>query len=222
MYGHNKDTLLPPEAGSDADGLIALGFDVRGFVLSPPREVLYERIDRRVEAMAEGGLFEEAASLAMRGVRSGSSNASRAVGYRQALELLELGVDADVADIGAQQVQECLLSIMAATRRLASSQLSWHRNDTLQWYWHSAEDDTVSVAEDIVRVCSSPRDEPTAFDADLSRVTKEELQRLRRFPPQLEAFRDEASAEKLAERVRCLARAIKDGAPIPDSSAMEQ
>ena len=108
---------------------------------------------------------------------------------------------------------------MGATRRLASSQLLWHRNDALEWYWHLADGDAGSVADDIVRVCSSPRNEATPFDADLSRVTKEEIHRLRRFPPTLDALRDDAAASALAMNIQRLAESLRARTSTPSASS---
>lgn len=123
----------------DSRSLSDMGYDVRGFVLSPPRILLYEIIDKRAEDIILSGIFKECALLAMKGMCSDSHSSTRAIGYRQGLQMFEKVIARRQEDMEAhataQDVKECILAIMAATRNLASKQLSWHRGDTM-WKWH--------------------------------------------------------------------------------------
>jgi len=82
------------------------------------RELLVERIDRRVERMWEEGLRGETESLLARGLRDGVT-ASRAIGYSQAIGV----VDGTLAEATART------DTAQATRRYARRQESWFRPD---------------------------------------------------------------------------------------------
>ena len=202
-----------PGGGGERRGLLALGYDVLGFVLSPPRAELYGRIDRRCEAIIEGGLFEEAAALLARGLGPDSCSATRAVGYRQAMELLEAvaarhaGAAPGAGDLATEaELEECVVAIMAATRSLGSRQLAWHRGDPF-WHWHPARGGAASVAADIAGVAAAPRGGPTPFDADLSRVSDAEMKVMKTLHPRPRELADGRRLASLARRVSRIVRA---------------
>ncbi|GAB4815722.1 hypothetical protein N2152v2_002768 [Parachlorella kessleri] len=77
------------EAGElDLDESRPLDYDFRCFFLHRPRAQLYSRIDQRVEQMVQGGLLQEAQMLLDAGMAPNSNCATRAIGYRQALDFL--------------------------------------------------------------------------------------------------------------------------------------
>src|SRR6478752_4793639 len=82
------------------------------------REVLVERIDRRVERMWEDGLRAETEALLGSGLRHGVT-ASRAIGYSQAIAVVDGVLDESSARSDTAQ----------ATRRYARRQESWFRPD---------------------------------------------------------------------------------------------
>lgn len=86
--------------------------------LRVPRDVLVERITRRAQAMFAGGLLEEAARLRESGLEDGVT-ASRAVGYAQALAVLD----------GRLDVAEAAAATAIATRQVARRQMSWFGRD---------------------------------------------------------------------------------------------
>lgn len=67
-----------------------IGFDYRGWFLSPPKESLKERIILRCEQMLHGGLVEEVSQLMQQGIGQ-NSTASKAIGYREWIDFLEQG-----------------------------------------------------------------------------------------------------------------------------------
>jgi tRNA dimethylallyltransferase len=79
------------------------------------REELYERINRRVEAMFEKGVIEE-----VRANGATSATASQMIGLREIRELLE----------GRMSLLQCIAEIQQATRRYAKRQLTWFRRQT--------------------------------------------------------------------------------------------
>lgn len=86
--------------------------------LEVDRELLRERLARRVHAMVDEGLMEEVRRLDAAGLRRGRT-APRALGYAQFLRV----VDGE-ADVG-QAAEETIV----ATRQFARRQLTWFRAD---------------------------------------------------------------------------------------------
>ena len=84
--------------------------------LSEDREILVERLDRRVEKMWEDGLLAEVQGLIPLGIEQGIT-ARRAIGYAQALAELSGEMT------GAEAIEET----QAITRRYARRQVSWFK-----------------------------------------------------------------------------------------------
>ncbi len=98
--------------------------------LAIDRSVLDLRIERRVEAMWAAGLVTEVSELVRQGLRDGVT-ASRALGYRQVLELLDGQVDED----------EARRRTVVGTRKFARRQDSWFRQDPrISWLVHDRPD----------------------------------------------------------------------------------
>lgn len=93
------------------------------------REQLYQRIDRRVEAMFAAGLLEETRGLLEQGYAA-DSKAMRTIGYREAIACLR----------GEATEDETIAAIQLATRRYAKRQLTWLRRDkSIIWVDYSRE-----------------------------------------------------------------------------------
>jgi len=87
-------------------------------VLAPPeREVLHQRIERRIRVMLEQGFLDEVERLRQRGDLAPQLPALRAVGYRQAWMHLQGQLSAD----------EWVERAVVATRQYARRQLTWLR-----------------------------------------------------------------------------------------------
>ena len=99
----------------------ALPFDVVKIGIVRPREELYERIDRRVEAMIEGGLVDEVRRLEpLRGM-----NALNTVGYVEVLSYLD----------GCISLDEAVRLIRRNTRVYARKQQTWlRRQNDVVWF----------------------------------------------------------------------------------------
>jgi tRNA dimethylallyltransferase len=93
------------------------GFDVFKLFLDPPREALYQRIDRRTRAMFEQGLEGEVREL-LAGGAPRDAWAFGALGYRQALAAVD----------GRMSREEAIEDTARATRKYAKRQLTWFRN----------------------------------------------------------------------------------------------
>ena len=81
----------------------------------PDRSVLYERIDRRVDAMVEEGLLDEVRALDAEGVFERSKTASGAIGYKELLGYIH----------GETSLEESVEILKMATRRYAKRQCTW-------------------------------------------------------------------------------------------------
>jgi tRNA dimethylallyltransferase len=93
------------------------------FGLIAPRDVLYERIDRRVDAMIAGGLVEEVRELLNRGV-SEAHPPLRSLGYKEIVAYLR----------GTVSLAGAIGDIKLNTRRFAKRQLTWFRADSeIEW-----------------------------------------------------------------------------------------
>jgi len=97
------------------------GRRVHYWMLAPPRAVLHERIQRRLEAMMAAGFLEEVRSLRRNGALTARHPSMRAVGYRQLWAHLD----------GQYPLEEAVRRGVAATRQLAKRQLTWMRGEAL-------------------------------------------------------------------------------------------
>lgn len=79
------------------------------------RELLYDRIDRRVDSMIAQGLVEETKRLLEKGVFERSQTASQAIGYKEIIPYLE----------GRASLEACVDELKRASRRYAKRQLTW-------------------------------------------------------------------------------------------------
>ena len=79
------------------------------------RELLYDRIDRRVDIMIEQGLVEETKDLLSGGVFERSQTASQAIGYKELFPYLR----------GDSSLDECVDELKRASRKYAKRQITW-------------------------------------------------------------------------------------------------
>jgi tRNA dimethylallyltransferase len=94
---------------------------VRVFV-EPPREILYERIDARFDAMLDEGALEEVKLLGDQKLSS-ELPAMRALGVKSLLSFLK-------GDIGREEAVE---NAKTETRRYAKRQLTWSKSNMIAW-----------------------------------------------------------------------------------------
>ncbi len=97
------------------------------------REILYEKINKRVDIMMENGLLEEAKSFYSSPVSNTSVNA---IGYKELKPFLENKEDLSV----------CIDNLKKSTRHYAKRQLTWfNRNPDIHWVYK----DTFKTENDI-------------------------------------------------------------------------
>ena len=93
-------------------------YNLAYFVLNAPRELLYERIDRRVDEMIEEGLVDEVKKLKEMGYRRGMVS-MQGLGYKEILAYLE----------GEYSLEEAVRVLKRDTRHFAKRQLTWFRRE---------------------------------------------------------------------------------------------
>lgn len=112
-------------------------YDTAFFVLSMPRELLYERIDKRVDLMMEAGLVEEVKTLRSLGVTK-QMTSMQGLGYRQIFDYLEGIYDLDTAVNETKKL----------TRHFAKRQLTWFRREkNVKWIDVTEFKETQEIAE---------------------------------------------------------------------------
>lgn len=91
-------------------------YDYRLFVLHADREILYDRINQRVDAMMEAGLVEEVKRLLAQGYRD--TQAMRAIGYKEMIPFID----------GKMSKEKATDLLKQHTRQFAKRQLTWFRH----------------------------------------------------------------------------------------------
>ncbi len=108
-------------------------FPYRAFVfgLTMPREILYDRINRRVDLMVQEGLLTEAERFYRAGIDP-DAQSMKSIGYRQAVLYFE----------GKYTREECIAKIKQATRNFAKRQITWYKKmPYIHWIELPAEPD---------------------------------------------------------------------------------
>ena len=94
-------------------------YNLAYFVLNAPRELLYERIDRRVDEMMENGLVKEVQKLKDMGCRR-EMTSMQGLGYKEILSFLD----------GEIPLDEAVRILKRDTRHFAKRQLTWFRRES--------------------------------------------------------------------------------------------
>ena len=93
-------------------------YDFRFFVLNPPRDILYDRINQRVDKMVEEGLVREVKDLKNAGL-SIENISMQGIGYKEILEYLD----------GEITLDEAIDNIKQNTRHMAKRQVTWFKRE---------------------------------------------------------------------------------------------
>ncbi len=111
------------------------------------RENLYERIGRRVDAMAEAGLPEEARAVRQQGL---TATAAQAIGYKELYDWMD----------GTLPLEETLENLKRSTRRYAKRQLTWFGADArIRWIEPDALQAGETVTEQAMRIIENDGEE---------------------------------------------------------------
>lgn len=109
-------------------------YDYRVFAIDMPRDVLYERINKRVDLMLENGLIEEVKNIYEKYGKE-LITSIQAIGYKEVIEYLE----------GKYSKEEMIEKIKMETRRYAKRQITWFKKiDNIIWL-----DSTKGIKENV-------------------------------------------------------------------------
>lgn len=121
--GHPYSSFLKKETAERDFQTIFIG-------LTAEREMIYSRINQRVDKMVENGLLEEAKSL----LPHKEKNALQTVGYRELLQYFE----------GNISKEEAVSEIKKNTRRFAKRQNTWFKkNKAIHWFDYQTDASTI-------------------------------------------------------------------------------
>ncbi len=115
FYHQNK---MPISAHNEEQKKNESPYCLAYFVLNMPRELLYKRIDLRVDQMLEEGLLEEVKDLQKEGCCRGMVS-MQGLGYKEILDYLE----------GKYSLEEAVRILKRDTRHFAKRQLTWFRRE---------------------------------------------------------------------------------------------
>lgn len=121
---------------------VPLRYPARVIGLAPEREVLYKKINRRVEHMFDTGLIDEVRALRAAGYGP-DLRSQGAIGYAETHAMLD----------GEHDLGEAIRKIKKNSRRYARRQVSWYRgDDSIEWFGDASEVDL----DDVGRYLSPP------------------------------------------------------------------
>ena len=103
------------------------------------RPTLYERIDKRIDAMIAGGLIEETERALATGLTP-DRPALSSLGYRQIVDYLQ----------GTLTLEAAIERIKFETHRFARQQSTWFRSDDPSIHWLRPDETLVSRASELV------------------------------------------------------------------------
>ena len=123
-------------------------YNLAYFVLNVPRELLYKRIDDRIDEMLEEGLLEEVEQLKKRGCHRGMVS-MQGLGYKEILAYLE----------GDYPLEEAVRVLKRDTRHFAKRQLTWFRREKETIWMNKDEFDYNEdlILERMVEICKDKK-----------------------------------------------------------------
>lgn len=112
------------------------GYRILKIGLSPAREQLYERLDRRTKQMFETGLIEEVRGILARGFAA-TVKPFESHGYRQAMQFIN----------GELKLDEAIFYAQRNTRHYAKRQMTWFRQEAgIEWFSGFGDDTQIQQA----------------------------------------------------------------------------
>ena len=102
------------------------------------REILYKRINDRVDLMLENGLLDEA----KRAYENISGTASQAIGHKEFFEFFN----------GTMEFESAVEHLKMQTRRYAKRQLTWFRkNESINWLFMDDNSNQLNLAFELIK-----------------------------------------------------------------------
>ena len=119
-------------------------YNLAYFVLNVPRELLYKRIDDRIDEMLKEGLLEEVQKLKDMGYHRGMVS-MQGLGYKEILAYLD----------GEYPLEEAVRILKRDTRHFAKRQLTWFRRekDTIWMNKDEFDYNEDRILDEMLKVC---------------------------------------------------------------------
>ena len=141
-------TGCPMAAHHDAHGFTQARFKALKIGLTLPRERLYARIDRRVDAMLREGLIDEVRDLLAQGCQP-CFKSMQALGYRHMTDYLQ----------GRLELAEAVRTLKRDHRRYAKRQLTWFRADPqVQWLQPDQSTEAAALIREFLSAAGTRQD----------------------------------------------------------------
>lgn len=117
------------------------------FVLNMPRDLLYARIDERIDEMLKNGLVQEVETLRKKGY--GRELVSmQGLGYKEILDYLD----------GKISLREAIYRLKRDTRHFAKRQLTWFRRERqVQWLEKRLDFHEDEILDQILKTCKEKK-----------------------------------------------------------------
>lgn len=128
-------TFSDVQAGDGTYRIVRVG-------LNMDRELLYRRIDLRVDRMIESGLIDEAYGLFREGLTPDRYTAMQAIGYAQLYEVY----------CGRCTEAEAIEAVKLATRHFAKRQITWFKRDPNTVWFDMQRQDREEIIERITEL----------------------------------------------------------------------
>lgn len=93
-------------------------FHILPLAISLPRDVLYERLEKRIQRMMQAGLLDEVAALLQSGVEPGMQ-AMQGIGYKELTPVIK----------GQEKLENAVWQMILNTRHYAKRQATWLRTE---------------------------------------------------------------------------------------------
>ncbi|WP_223633081.1 tRNA (adenosine(37)-N6)-dimethylallyltransferase MiaA [Planococcus sp. 4-30] len=130
------ENLMSGQEKSDRELTLSPMYNEVIIGLDIPRDILYERINQRVDSMMERGLIEEVEALRQRGIREAQS--IQAIGYKEIYDYLD----------GRTSIEDAIIKLKQNSRKYAKRQFTYFKNK-LPIFWIDALKDPEKNLQEI-------------------------------------------------------------------------
>ncbi|WP_394120519.1 tRNA (adenosine(37)-N6)-dimethylallyltransferase MiaA [Planococcus donghaensis] len=130
------ENLMSGQEKSDRELTLSPMYNEVIIGLDIPRDILYERINQRVDSMIERGLIEEVEALRQRGIREAQS--IHAIGYKEIYDYLD----------GRTSLEDAIIKLKQNSRKYAKRQFTYFKNK-LPIFWIDALKDPEKNLQEI-------------------------------------------------------------------------
>lgn len=114
-------------------------YDFKVFLLNLERNILYERINKRVDLMIENGVVEEAKKVYELNLPN-DNTCMQAIGYKEFFPYFK----------GEKNLEEVIENLKQNTRKYAKRQITWFKNKSNNYELDGSKNKT-ELAEDIIK-----------------------------------------------------------------------